>query len=264
MTGIRRPHVLVAMYLGVNLGLILFTRERPGPQNVDWQVLVAVRENLGAGNYYEQATRAPFLWSPVAAWIMAAITLLGYWPWFALHLGALWLLRFSPLLVLLTATSWGFYFDLIQGNVFTFVFVAGVLGLRGSRPWSATYLLLTVLTPRPVQLPLAAVLLWRDRSLIVPFVAASALQLVIAAAIGQLIPWVEAMVSHTDAITGFNLSPSALLGSAWFLIGIPIGLWLLLRGMPGLAGLAVSPYNLPQYLLVGLWDVSRGSQERNS
>lgn len=249
----------VAVYIGVNVGLILYMRERPGPQNVDWQIWLQIREVLGpSGGYYTLETPVPFIWSPVAAWIVAGISLLGYWPWFALHYAALWLLRSSPLLVLLAATSWGLYVDALQGNVFGFVFVAGVLALRGSRAWTLAYLVLVLLMPRPVQMPLAAVLLWRDRDLWLPFAALFVAHAGIVVGTGQLIPWAEAIIDYSHASDGYNLGPTMLFGLAWLIVGIPLAGWLAWKGRPGWAGLALSTYVMPQYLLAPLWN--RGSR----
>ena len=73
-----------------------------------------------------------FVWSPVAAWLMAGAALLGYWAWAALHVASVLLLR-RPLLIGLALVSYGFWFDVAQGNTVTFVFVTGALALRGSR-----------------------------------------------------------------------------------------------------------------------------------
>jgi len=53
---------------------------------------------------------------------------------------------------------------------------------------------------------------------------------------------------HTDG-------PPAWLGSAWLLIGVPLGAWLTWRGRVGWAGLAISPYWLMPYYLMLLLEL---------
>jgi hypothetical protein len=55
-----------------------------------------------------------------------------------------------------------------------------------------------------------------------------------------------------------NVGPTRLLGPAWLLIGIPLGLWLTLKGRLGLAGMALSPYLFPHYYLALLWEAAPG------
>lgn len=249
--------VAVAAYIGVNIGLILFAGNLPGPHNGDWQLWLAVRDSLGDGSYYRLDSAFPFIWSPVAAWLISAVTTVGYWPWFWLHLASLWLLRFSPVLMLLVVTSLAFWTDAIQGNAFTFVFVAGVLALRGSGKWSLAYLALVLLMPRPIHLPLAAVLLWRGRQLWFPVSVIALAQTVIVLATGQLVPWATAILGYTHADVGYNFGPTRFFGWGWLIIGVPLATWLTLRGRLGWAGLAMSPYVMAQYLMWPLLELRK-------
>ena len=53
--------------------------------------------------------------------------------------------------------------------------------------------------------------------------------------------------------------------SAWFrwlLIGVPLATWLTVKGRPGFASLAASPYWLPYYLLFLLLELPRSRVKR--
>lgn len=52
-----------------------------------------------------------------------------------------------------------------------------------------------------------------------------------------------------------NFSPTRLIGVVWLLIGVPLAAWLTWKGRVGIAGLAMTPYLLPPYLLMLLWDL---------
>ena len=65
--------------------------------------------------------------------------------------------------------------------------------------------------------------------------------------------------SSTDEVgSAFNVGPTALIGLWWLLLGVPLGAWLFWRGRVGLAGLAISPYLLPYYLMMALLDIPSG------
>lgn len=256
-----RPAAL-ALYVGVNVGLVLHFRPVPGIAHPDWQLWEAIQTEP----MYATGTVAPFVWSPPAGWIMALVPFLGVWAWAALHVVALALIR-DWRVIGLAAVSWGFWEELAGGNTMTFVFVAGLLALRGSRPASVAYFALLFLMPRPLMLPLAAWLLWHNRSLLVPVGIVGAVVGGATLASGQAGEWVAAVMAHGDPIG--NFAPSFLVGTwAWLAVGIPLGVWLTLRGHVGWAGLAVSPYWLAYYLLVPLWEVGprsgsyRGAMDR--
>jgi hypothetical protein len=249
-TTLRRLRLVV---LGVYIGL-LGMAYRTWPQyetSPDWILWRALPEAIAQGRIYDTATEAPFVWSPVAAWLMA-IAAQFYWPWAIAHVAAVFLIRDWRLIVLVFL-SWGFWTSTASGAPFIFVFVAGVLGLQGRFGGAIAYLALTLLMPRPVQIPLALGLLWRMPSTRWPFVALFILHGVIVLWSGYMGDWIRAMFGH--ALPAGNWGPTSVIGLWWLALGVPLGIWLTLRGNFGLAGLAISPYWLPEYLMMGLLDL---------
>jgi hypothetical protein len=105
--------------------------------------------------------------------------------------------------------------------------------------------------------PIAAFLLWQHPRLRWPALAIVAVHSAAVIATGYADDWITALVTvGTDQIgTLLNLSPSRFLGIWWLLVGIPLAVVLVTRHKPGLAALAISPYVLPHYLLLGLLDL---------
>jgi hypothetical protein len=229
----------------------------------DWNVWAEVPDRLANGTLYEHSGAYTWAWSPIAAWLIAVVVLpMGPWLWGASHFAALLLLP-QGRLVLLAASSFPFWLDTLMANTFTFAAVTGFVAWRGNRWAAVAYLALLVLMPRPVQVPLAVLLLWRDRWLWLPFAAMVAIGVATTLASGYAADWARVLIGIGAQYPSpeFNLSPSRILGPAWLLAGIPLAIWLTWRGRPGWAGLAVSPYLVPQYLLVLLLEihpVSRG------
>lgn len=247
--------VLLASYVGVNLVLIP-TKVVLGPDvPVDWDIFRRLPAAIGIGTVYDLGTEVPFTWSPVAAWIMAGVSLVGYWPWVVAHVAAALLLFRTPLLMGLVLVSYSFWFDVAQGNTVSLAFIAGVLALQGSRPASLVYLGMLLLMPRPLMVPLAIWLLWHDRSLWRPFAALFLVHAVLVLGSGYAVPWLEAMFTY-DLAPGITIGPTAWLGRWWLLAGIPLAAWLTWRGHIGWASLAVTPYITPQYPLVVLWELA--------
>lgn len=250
----RVRNLLIALFVGVNVAIIPATITF-GPHKADWQTFMALREVVGTDEIYSLDTLIPFVWSPAAAWLMATVTYLGYWPWLALHIVSLALLRAQPILALLMVGSWAFWVDVAQGNILTFIVIAGVLAMQGSR-WAALLsVALFILMPRPVQLPLVAFLLWKQpgiRWASAGIFLAHAAYVVVG---GFAIPWLTAVMAWGGEAVG--VGPTRLVGLAWLIIGLPLGAWLTWRGLVGWAGLAVSPYVLPQYLIMPVTDLAK-------
>lgn len=226
-----------------------------GSFNHDWHAWLKVRPLIEAGDLYNPTHW--FLWSPIAMWLMAYVVVpLGYSWWLALHLAAVPLLR-DWRLIALTLVSVPFWVDTINGNSVVFVFVAGATALRGSRTGALASLALLVLMPRPVAFPLAVWLLWKRPYTRLPFLAMGAVTLTVCLVTGYLDDWIGFLFAiGLDNTTHFaNLSPTALVGMAWMIVGVPLAAWLTWKGRVGLAGLAMSPYVLPMYPLVLVWDL---------
>ena len=249
--------IAISIYAGLNIGLVLYDI-RLGPENLDWMVWEALPDAIAGGDMYGGGTRVPFVWSPIMGWLMAAVPTLGYWPWVTIHLAALVLLR-SPLLIALTLVSWGFWTDVAGGNVFTFAFVAGVLALRGSRTASLFSVSFMLLMPRPVLIPLTAVVLWRQRDIWIPAATLFVAHAAVVIATGHAEPWVRALVAYGSSSAEFDIGLTHFIGPGWLLIGLPIAMILVRQGLIGWAGLAISPYLVPQYLLVPLVDLQRAA-----
>lgn len=246
--------VLLASYVGVNLVLIPSKVRLDPAIPMDWQTFSALPAAIADGTIYDLEGAAPFTWSPVAAWIMAGVTMVGYWPWVVAHVATVLLLR-DVRMIGLVLVSYGFWWDAAQGNTLTFALVAGMLALTGSRAAALVYLGLFVLIPRPLMAPLALWLLWSDRSLLRPLAVMAVLHVAIVVASGYALIWPVAVLLY-ELPVGITIGPTALVGHWWLLVGVPLGLWLAWRGTVGWAGLAVSPWVAPQYVLWPLLDVA--------
>lgn len=222
------------------------------PEPFDWRVLRDASSSVLSG-------RDPFggsyLWSPIWAALFAPLAWAGLWIWRLLHVAAVlalptWRLR------LLALASFPFWFDVLLGNTMTFIAVAAVWAMRGSRVAATAYLGLVLLIPRPLLLPVAVWLLTIHRRWIVPFALAALGQLVVLAHVGLLEPWLRKLMStaSTEVGTAINFAPSAFIGLAWFPIGLALGIVVFIRGRVGLASILLSPYWLPYYFLMGLVD----------
>lgn len=247
-----RTKVLWSAYVGINLALILSLR--PDPEHPDWQLWLSLPDKIATGTLYAQTGETVYVWSPVIAPIMALAPFIGYWVWAALHVAVVFLLRDWRLIGFMLV-SWGFWIDVIGGNTFGFVLVAGALALAGSRPAALVYLVLCIVMPRPIQLPLAVYLLWTMPGLWRTAGVALALHSLAVVATGYFDEWIGAMLAQHGPPSG-NLGPTAFLGRAWLIVGIPLAAWLTWRGRVGWAGLAVSPYILPAYLVTPVWELT--------
>ena len=223
----------------------------------DWEELIRLTARLGTGElYWLEGEPTWFVWSPIAAWLLAGVFIpFGYSLWLGLHLASLVVIR-NWRLAVLALLSVPFWADTIGGNTFVFVFAAGAVALSGSRWGAVAYLALCCLMPRPIQLPLALWLVWKRPDVRLPLAAMVAVTLAAAIASGYLVDWVGSLfaIGRTNDVHFANLSPTKLLGPAWLVIGVPLAAWLTVKGRVGLAGLAISPYLLPGYLLVVLWE----------
>ena len=255
-----RRLLFIAGFVAINLGMLA----HPGVRYLmvlphDWTAFTELPVRVSQGTIYEPGYW--FVWSPVAAWLLAYVFVpLGYSWWLGLHLASVVLIR-NWKLVILSILAVPLWVDTIGGNAFVFAFVAGAVALRGGRWGALSYLAICCLMPRPVQAPLAFWLLWQRPETRVPFGAMVLLTIGFATWGDMLDNWVTNLtaigVSNSDHFA--NLAPTKIFGSAWFLVGIPIAAWLTALGRPGLAGLVLTPYALPGYVIVLLWDGWEGA-----
>jgi hypothetical protein len=247
---------LALAYLATTLVLIAYTARNLVPYG-DWNIWVQVPARLAELRLYDHSDPAyTWVWSPLAAWLMAVVFLpLGPLAMAAMHFAVLLLIR-DYRVILIVATSYPFWMDTLMANTFTFSAVAGYIAWRGNRWAALAYLALLVLMPRPVQLPLAALLVYRDRSLWLPFAGMLGIAVVTSVGPGYGLDWARALIGVGVEYPSqeFNFSPSRLIGLPWLIVGIPLAAWLTLRRHPGWAGLAVTPYLVPQYFLLLVWE----------
>jgi hypothetical protein len=263
--------LIAGLVLLVMLNAWLFTVTQwhlPGGQAADWSSFVeAGRRITSGGNVYAVEADYAFRYSPLLAYLFAALAPMGALAWRLLHIVALGAIvvadrRLWPVAVL-ALVSWPFWFDVEAGNLITFVLVAGALALRGNRVGTGAFLLLSLLVPRPLMLPLLVWILWRRPNWRLPFagmaVAVGLLTLLTALA-GT---WLQALLASTDEIASvLNFGPSRLIGLAWVPIGLVLAVFLTWRGRIGLASLAASPYWFPYYFVVLLWEAARPLRPR--
>jgi hypothetical protein len=192
---------------------------------------------------------------PLVAWM-------GPNMWRALHIAAALALptRRMRLVVLF---SFAFWMDLQEGNVMIFLMLIALAAVRGSTVWSGAFLALTLLIPRPLMIPIAVWILWREPPLRRPFAALFVLQALFVFAAGYADDWTHVLVaSGAHVASPLNLSPSRYFGAPWLLAGIPLAAYLAVHRKIGLAGLAASPYLLPYYLLMGLVEAPEATSEK--
>jgi hypothetical protein len=179
--------------------------------------------------------------------------------WTALHVVALFALpRRIAIIALLT---WPFWFDLGVGNVLSFVFVAAYWAYRGNRPATVIFMALALLMPRPLMLPLLATILWRRPEWRLPFVGIAVLVGAATLATGWAPEFVSRLLgSSSEAGYVLNLAPSRWIGMWWAPVGIALAAWLTWKGRVGWASVAIQPYLIPNYLIMGLLDIHRDVQ----
>jgi hypothetical protein len=251
----------IGIYAAVNVPLIVWTLYvnlvvHPIPP--DWWIFSALPDRLRDGNLY--AVDGYFRWSPVAAWVVAAIVPIGLAGWVALHAAVLVLVR-DTRMVLLILLSWGFWMDVSTGNLFALVFIAGLLALRGSRVATVTYFALCLLMPRPIQLPLLAWLLWDRPAMRLPFVGVALVHTALVMLSGYGDDWIAVLISTSSSESSLpfplNSAPSAFVGPAlWLVAAAPLAVWLFVRGRVGWASLLLSPYWLAQYWMMPLLELA--------
>jgi len=242
-----------AWYLGWTLVELL-----TDPLSFDWEVLVESGRRVRDGGLYDHDPYYLFVWSPLAAWLFALLEPIGMWGWRLLHLLAIPLIpdRRLQLLVLL---SWPFWVDLEAGNIMIFVLVAAIWALRGNTMGMLAFVTLTFLAPRPLHLPVLAWIVVTRPGWRLPIAALALVHLALVIGTGWGPDWVATVLGSggRELDNSMNVGPSQITGAVWIPVGLALGAWLTTRGRLGWASLAVSPYWLPMYLLIGFLEFNR-------
>jgi hypothetical protein len=217
----------------------------------DWPNLVGATQ----GNPYDTPG---YRWSPVAAWVLTALVPLGLPIWQVAHLAVLALLR-PYWMAFVVLAWWAFWHDVMNGNLMTFVFVAGWLALRGNRAGTYASYALVVLMPRPLLLPLTAWLLYRQADTRVGFALIFAAHFGLVVLSGYSVDWVQRLLETAgpEMMHPWNWLPSQWIGIAWLPFGLVLAAALTSLGWVGAASILAAPYVFPYYWMVVLWDVPR-------
>lgn len=219
----------------------------------DWSVIERAARLAGTPELYAPSGTSTFMWSPLSAYLMQAVVPFGLTAWRLLHFA--WVLALPTWrLRLLVLVSWPFWLDVSTGNFLTLIFLTAVWAYRGSRVGTFAFFALALLIPRPLLVPLGLWILWHRPEWRIPVAAMVVVNVALVAASGLGPTWVLGVLSVSSELQSFlfNVSPSRWIGNVWLLIGVPLGAWLTWKGRVGLAGLAISPYVWPYYLLFGL------------
>ena len=265
--------VLIAVAVGLLLTVSLYLSARSigfivaGTQAVDWVQYVEASRRLGGGDLYAVTDTYAYRYSPLLVPVFGLLAPLGTVAWQGLHVVAAVALPSWPLR-LATLLSWPFWYDVQTGNVMVFILLAAAWALTGNRLATGAYFLLAILIPRPLMLPVAAWLLWKQPEWRLPVAAAFAAHALAVLAIGWGPEWIGTIIAAgRDADLPSNVGPSRFIGTLpWLVIGLPLAAWLTWRGRVGFASIVASPYWLPYYLIMPLLELirRRASPERQS
>ena len=234
----------------VQIALIL-----SGSDAVDWHTYVAATERYGDGTLYEtNEWWYGWRYSPVAVFPFMLVAPVGETAW-RLLLG-LSLVGLPGRARFLALASYPFWFAIHAGSLIVPTVAVAYLALRGHRWAIGTFLVLTLLVPRPLMFPIAVWLLWKQPAWRWPFGALFLGHAAAVMATGYGDEWlaVLATVGPTEVMQGFNVSPSALIGLWWLALAVPLAVWAWSARRPAMAGLLLQPYWLPYYLLILLAD----------
>jgi hypothetical protein len=249
--------VVAANFVLVSITVAAFFLSSPGH---DWRIYEEAGRRVLSGGLYEWSGSYAWSYSPLLAFAFLAVTPIGYTVWSLLHLAAI--ATIGRPLAIVAFVSWPFWVDLYNGNTLVFVFVAALAALRGSQIGTGAYLVLCLLMPRPIMLPVLAIILWdqplwRIRFLFLA-IGSAALLLVT----GYAETWLATLLRVGDAVavSSRDIGPAVLIGGWWVAIGGALAIVLTIFRRPGWASLAASPYWLPQYLLMLLLEVGKAER----
>jgi hypothetical protein len=188
---------------------------------------------------------------------LAFVTNIGVTGWRIAQIGALLAFR-DRRIILVGLLTFPFWTDVAGGQTMTFVALAGWWAYRGNRFATLAWFGLALLMPRPFVAPLTAWLLWKRPETRVWFVAIFVVHAVLVMGSGLADEWVlRLMASASEIHHPANLAPTALVGMAWMVVGIPMAIWVTYRGRLGLASLLAQPYWFAYYFLMLALDIGR-------
>ena len=211
----------------------------------DYPIYVEATRRLSDGTMYEWAGGYIYPYSPVFAWMMvplAALGQVGFALWRAAHVAAVLTIPNWPVRIAILF-SWPFLNDTWEGNVNTFMAVAGYWAMRRSRVGGWAFLAFAVVIPKPILIPGLVWLLWQEPSYRKGFAALVVAHGVAVLATGYAFDWLPALLGAThDMNSTYNLMPSAIIGWWWAIIALPAAAWLTWRGRVGWASVVIVPY----------------------
>lgn len=254
-----QPFAFVA-YVTINLYMIAAWMDWT-PYDADIAIWDALATGLATGTLYDLTSEIPFVWSPVIAPVQALVGATGFWTQAAVQLATVVLLRDWRLIVLVLSSF--FFWPAILGEnpLFTLTLVAGMLAWRGSDRWALVYLALSVMIPRPLQIPLMVLLLWERSRLRLPFLIGFAVHALLVLGSGYALPWAQVVIEQARTPV-MDIGPRTLITPYWLWISIPFGVLFVALRKPGWAGLFFSPYWLGGYFLWPLIDAAGRTGER--
>ncbi|MBA2632983.1 MAG: hypothetical protein H0U86_08310 [Chloroflexi bacterium] len=238
--------------VGRSIGIIL-----AGGDAVDWVQYLDASRRVTEGDLYVQTGDYGWRYSPIAAYAFGIIGIIGTAAWRLIHIAAAVAMP-RLLLAVVTLVSWPLWYDIETGNTVVFFLLAGAWALTGSRLATGAYFVGLLLIPRPLMLPLAVWLLWKRPEWRLPVLGLFVIHGAAVLATGWADEWIAELIATPASIyiSSTNVGPSRFVGLAWLIVGLPLGAWLTWKGRLGWASLAVSPYLLPYYLLMGLLELA--------
>ena len=256
--------MLIAALITANVILVVITIYGffVSDAGYDWAIYREAGARVGSPALYEWGEVYAWSYSPLLAYLFAALAPIGYLGWSIFHFGALALLR-NLRMALLVLASWPFWADVYNGNTMSFVFVAAYWTLRGNPVGTFSFLTLAVLMPRPVMLPVLAWVLWKRPEWRLRFAGMVVVSAALVVATGYASDWVEVLIGVTNAVeaSSRDLGPARIIGLWWVVIGLPLAVVLIARQRLGLASMAASPYWLPQYFLMLLLELASAREK---
>jgi hypothetical protein len=222
----------------------------------DWLIYQEAGRRVFEGGLYAWEGIYAWSYSPLLAYVFAALTPIGFAGWSAAHVLAALALG-DRWLTVVTLVSFPFWADVYNGNTMVFVFVAAAWAIRGSAWGTVAYLILCVLMPRPLMVPVLAWILWKRPESRLWFLGLAVTSLAITIGTGHAVAWLDSLVGVPEAVqaTSRDIGPSRLIGMAWWIPAAILAVVLTLRGKVGWASLAASPYWLPQYFLMPMLEL---------